>query len=146
MLAWCAAVLGLPTRYAGQQSVNPATEGAIRADESRLIANVEWMNTFDGDAWAWVMGLEERFRTGRWGDPNAIRTLWHDPGTPTYSQKADGLTKLRQVGAMSIEGMWDELGWDEARKRQEKARLDAEATDPVLSQMMERLSAPAVGS
>jgi hypothetical protein len=44
MFAWCAAVLGLPTRYAGQQTVNPATEGAINADESRLIRNVERMN------------------------------------------------------------------------------------------------------
>lgn len=127
MLAWCASSLGLPTRYAGQQTVNPAAEGAIRADESRLITNVETKNTFDGDAWAWVMGLEERIRTEEWGDPNSIRALWFDPGTPTYSQRADSLTKLRSVGGISIEGMWDEMGWDEARKTQEKARLDAEA-------------------
>jgi hypothetical protein len=146
MLAWCAAVLGLPTRYAGQASVNPPTEGAIRADEARLITNVEWMNTFDGDSWAWAMGLEERFRTGKWGAPNSIRTLWHDPGTPTYAQTADGAVKLRQVGALSIEGIWDELGWDEARKQQEKARLAEEATDPVIQSMMDKLSGSQVGS
>ena len=141
MLAWCASVLGLPTRYAGQQSVNPAAEGAIRADESRLVQNVEWMNTFDGDSWAWVMGLEERFRTGDWGTRNSIRTLWHDPGTPTVAQKTDAIVKLRQEKAISIEGMWDELGWDEARKKQEKARLIAEANDPIFSSLMDKLSA-----
>lgn len=133
MFAWCAAVLGLPTRYAGQQTVNPAAEGAIRADESRLITNVQWKNTFDGDSWAWVMGLEERFRTGEWGAANSIRTLWFDPGTPTYSQRADAVVKVRQVGGISIEGMWDEFGWDEARKSQERARLQIERDDPFLS-------------
>lgn len=134
LLAWCASVLGLPTRYAGQQSVNPAAEGAIRADESRLVGRTDRMNRHAGDCWAWVMGLEERFRTGEWGERNSIRTLWFDPGTQAYSQLADGVVKLRQVGALSVEGMWDELGWDEARKTLERSRLDAEATtDPVIN-------------
>lgn len=149
MLAWCAAVLGLPTRYAGQQSVNPAAEGAIRADESRLIKNVERKNVFDGDSWAWVMGLEERFRTGEWGPRNAIRTLWFDPATPTISQRTDSVVKLRQVGGISIEGMWDEMGWDEARKTQERDRLDKERQDPFLAGVLAKLSdsgAAAVGA
>ena len=133
MLAWCAAMLGLPTRYAGQQSVNPAAEGAIRADESRLVGRVEAMNRVDGDEWAWVMGLEERFRTGDWGPRNSIRTLYHDPATLTTSQTADAGVKMRQVGALSVEGLWDMLGWDEARKRQERERLDREtSTDPLV--------------
>lgn len=140
IFAWCAAILGLPTRYAGQQTVNPAAEGAIRADESRLIGRVERMNRFDGDSWAWVMGLEERLRTGEWGDPNSIRVLWRDPATPTVAQAADAATKYRQVGALSIEGMWDMLGWDEPRKAQERARLEAEraqlASDPALALLM----------
>lgn len=141
MLAWCAAMLGLPTRYAGQQSVNPAAEGAIRADESRLVGRVEAMNRTDGDEWAWAMGLEERFRTGEWGQPNSIRTLWHDPATLTTSQTADAAVKLRQVGGLSIEGMWDMLGWDEARKAQERQRLDAEAaTDPLVAASRELMT------
>lgn len=143
MLAWCAAVLGLPLRYAGQQSVNPAAEGAIIADEMRLIKNVEKKNVFDGDSWAWVMGLEERFRTGEWGARNAIRTLWFNPATPTFSQRADGLLKLRSERAISIEGMWDELGWDEARKAQEKKRLQQEradeAADPFVTNVLSKL-------
>lgn len=131
MLAWCATELGLPTRYVGQSTVNPAAEGAIRADESRLIVRTMDKNRFDGDSWAWVMGLEERLRTGKWGAPNSIRTLWHDPGTATTAEAADAALKLRSQGALSVEGMWDMLDWDEARKKLERERLDAEAGNAV---------------
>lgn len=139
MLAWCAAELGLPTRYAGQQSVNPAAEGAIIADEIRLIKRVETMNRFDGDAWAWVMGLRERFRTGEWPARNSIRALWHNPATPTYSQRADAITKM-MAGTkpiLSREGAWEELGWSEARKARERRFLAEEAvTDPATQAAM----------
>lgn len=135
MMAWCASVLGLPTRYAGQQSVNPATEGAIRADEARLIKNVERMNTHDGAAWSWVQGIRERFTTGEWPANNSIRALWFDPATPTISQRADATLKLYQGGVLSREGTWDELGWDEPRKDRERAYFDAEARDPLLDKI-----------
>lgn len=141
LLAWCALMLGLPTRYTNPNTVNPASEGAIYADLERLVQNVNDMNLFDGDSWSWTMGLEERFRTGEWGQANSIRARWHDPETTTFSQVVDGLIKLRSVGAVSIEGMWDEMGWDEARKRQEKSRLADEDADPVLSQLMDKISA-----
>jgi hypothetical protein len=134
MFAWCAAVLGLPTRYAGQQTVNPATEGAINADESRLIRNVERMNAHDADSWSWTMGLEERFRTGEWGPSNSIRAIYHNPATPTISQIGDAAMKMRAERVLSVEGVWDMLGWDEARKAQERERLDREASsDPLLA-------------
>lgn len=125
MLAWCATELGLPTRYAGQQTVNPATEGAIVADEFRLIKRVELMNRFDGDSWGWVMGLRERFRTGVWPRKNAIRAVWHNPATPTYSQRADAIVKLMSGATpiLSREGAWDELGWSEERKARERANF-----------------------
>jgi hypothetical protein len=142
LFAWCAAVLGLPTRYAGQQTVNPATEGAINADESRLIRNVERMNANDGDGWSWVMGLEERFRTGEWGQPNSIRTIYHNPATPTISQIGDAAMKMRAERVLSVEGVWDMLGWDEARKKQERDRLRAEAeNDPVVAALNKPLGA-----
>ena len=132
LLAWCAAELGLPLRFMGQEAVNPASEGAIRADEARLIRNVERKNTSDGDSWAWVMGLYERFRLGRFGRGNPIRALWQDPSTPTRSQMADAALKLYQAGIMSREGTWDEMGWDEARKDRERSYLAKEATDDPL--------------
>lgn len=139
MLSWCAAVLGLPTRYAGQQAVNPASEGAIIADEARLIKNVERMNSFDGDCWAWVMGLYETFRTGEEPPQNSIRALWHDPATPTYSQRADAVLKLHSGDSpiLSREGAWDELGWSQERKDRERAYFAAESADPALARFNE---------
>lgn len=127
-------VTGLPLRYLGQNSVNPAAEGAIRADESRLVLNVEDKNSTIGDGWAWVQGIVERFRTGQWPLANQIKTEWFDPGTPTFAQKADALTKLHGGGPiLSREGTWDELGFSEPRKAKERAYFDAENADPYLA-------------
>lgn len=127
-------VTGLPLRYLGQNSVNPAAEGAIRADESRLVLNVEDKNATIGDGWAWVQGIVERFRTGAWPLANQIKTEWFDPGTPTFAQKADALTKLHGGGPiLSREGTWDELGFSEPRKAKERAYWDAENSDPYLA-------------
>lgn len=129
MLAWCASMLGLPTRFMGNQTVNPASEGAIRADEARLVRNVERKNKHDGDSWAWVMDLYQRFATGRWPATNSTRALWFDPSTPTQAQLTDAVVKLRQAGVLSREGTWDELGWDEARKDRERGYFALEAKE-----------------
>lgn len=132
-----ASVSGLPTRYLGQNSVNPAAEGAIRADESRLVLNAEGKGANWGDGWAWVQGVAERFRTGAWPDSNRIKTEWFDAGTPTFAQKADALTKLYAggQGVLSREGVWDELGWNDARKDQERGYFEAEQQDPYLARL-----------
>jgi hypothetical protein len=45
--------------------------------------------------------------------------------------------KMRAARVISREGVWDMLGWDEARKKQERDRLDAEAAnDPVVNALM----------
>ena len=129
-------VTGLPLRYLGQNSVNPAAEGAIRADESRLVLNVEGKNDNNGDGWAWVQGIAERFRTGDWPMANQIKTEWHDPGTPTFAQKADALQKMHGGGPIvSREGAWDELGWSDARKDRERGYFDDEQQDPYLARL-----------
>lgn len=140
MLSWCAGVLGLPLRYMGLQSVNPASEGAIVADEARLISNVELMNAADGDSWAWVMSLYERFRTGEWLPNNEIRALWENPATPTLAERADAMLKLRSQGLISREGVWDELGWDEPRKDRERAYLAREADDDPVAGLLRGVS------
>ncbi|ROT86946.1 phage portal protein [Bifidobacterium mongoliense] len=117
-------VTGLPMRYFGQNTANPAAEGAIRADEVRLVKNVELKNMTDGDCWADVMALAYRFGKGEWLDGNRIRTDWDDPNTPTFSQKADAIQKLVASGILSREGAWDELGWSQARKDLERQRFD----------------------
>lgn len=120
MLAWCAAVLGLPTRYAGQQSANPASEGAINADERRLIKNVERKMLTLGDSLGWTMALYERFRTGDWLDGNRVHTEWHDASTPTRSERADAIQKLAGgIPILSRQGAWDDMGWSPERKERE---------------------------
>jgi hypothetical protein len=118
------AVTGLPMRYFGQNTANPASEGAIRADEVRLVRNVELKNAMDGDGWGDVMALAYRFGKGDWLDGNRIRTDWDDPNTPTFSQKADAIQKLSPgTPILSQEGAWDELGWSQARKDLERERF-----------------------
>ena len=132
LLSWCAAELGLPLRFMGQNSVNPASEGAIKADESRLVKNVELKNRFDGDSWSDVMALWERFRTGTWDNSSVFRALWFDASTPTQAEITDQVLKLKSQGIVSREGAWDVMGWDEARKDRERAYLAEEAAaDPM---------------
>lgn len=121
-------IYGLPPRYVGLSSVNPAAEGAIRAEEARLILNVERKESLAGDGWGWVMGLSERFRTGEWVAGSRIKTDWFDAGTPTFAQRSDALTKMYNSGqgVLSREGVWEEMGWTEARMDRERKRFDAE--------------------
>lgn len=132
-----ASVTGLPTRYLGQNSVNPAAEGAIRADESRLVLNVEGKASNIGDGWAWVQGIAERFRTGVWPAANRIKTEFFDAGTPTFAQKSDAITKLAGgTPILSREGAWDEMGWSDARKDKERAYFESEANDPMIEKLL----------
>lgn len=127
-------VYGLPPGYVGLPTVNPAAEGAIRAEEARLILNVEKKSALAGDGWGWVMGLSERFRTGEWVSGSRIKTDWFDAGTPTYSQRADALTKMYSngQGILSREGVWEELGWSEARMQRERERFRSQRQDELI--------------
>ena len=56
--------------------------------------------------------------------------------------------KLYTQGILSREGVWDELGWDEARKDRERAYFAAEAADPAIDRIMRGISdaaAPTTG-
>lgn len=114
------AITGLPMRYFGMNTANPAAEGAIRADELRLVKNVELKNAVDGDAWSQVMAVAHKLATSDDINANLVRCDWEDPNTPTYAQRADAITKLMASGILSREGAWDELGWSEARKDKER--------------------------
>jgi hypothetical protein len=75
-----------------------------------------------------------------------VRVDWHDPATPTIAQRTDALVKMRQVDALSREGLWDELGWSEARKAKERAYFEAEgASDPVVAALMKGTSGAPIG-
>lgn len=128
-------IYGLPPRYVGLSSVNPAAEGAIRAEEARLILNVERKEALAGDGWGWVMGLSERFRTGQWVAGSRIKTDWFDAGTPTFAQRSDALTKMYNSGqgVLSREGVWEEMGWTEPRMERERRRFERERRSELLS-------------
>lgn len=134
---------GFPARYFGISTSNPPAEGAIRADENDLVNYVEDKNEAEGMELGWMGALAYRFSTGRWVDGNRVRADYFDPGTPTFAQRADALTKMRAVDGISREGMWDELGWSEARKTKERQYLAEEAaamrTDPTLDRIAEGL-------
>lgn len=122
---------GFPARYFGITTSNPPAEGAIRADENDLVNYVQDKNDAEGMVLGWMGALAYRFATGREIEGNRVRVDYFDPGTPTFAQRADALTKMRAVGGISREGMWDELGWSEARKAKERQYLEAEALDPI---------------
>lgn len=127
---------GFPARYFGITTSNPPAEGAIRADENDLVNYVEDKNEAEGMVLGWMGALALRFATGDWVEGNRVRVDYFDPGTPTFAQRADALTKMRAVGGISREGMWDELGWSEARKAKERQYLEAEQSDPIAAALL----------
>lgn len=138
-----AGVTGLPMRYLGQNTANPPSADAIRADESRLIKRAERKAAAFGDQWGRVFGLYLRFRDGEWIDGSRIKVEWHDPATPTFSAKADALQKLSGgASVISREGVWDELGWSEARKDRERQYFENEQTDALFADAMRAVTAP----
>jgi hypothetical protein len=137
---------GFPGRYFGLLTSNPPAEGAIRADETELVNRVEDKNEAEGMEIGWMGALALHFATGTWVEGNRVRVDHFDPGTPTFSQRADALTKMRSVGGISREGMWDELGWSEARKAKERQYLAAEAIDPAVQQILSKVTSGAGSS
>lgn len=127
------AVTGLPPRYFGLFTTNPPAENTIKGEESRLIRLVERKNSEEGIALGWALGIAERLATGEWPRGNRILVDYHDPATPTFSQKADALQKLAGgVPIISRQGAWDELGWSEARKDQEREYFREESSEGFL--------------
>lgn len=122
-------ITGFPSRYWGLTTANPPAEGAMHADESGLVRNVEAQNEQVGMTLGWVGALAMRFATGEWVTGNRVRVDWFDPATPTVSQREDALAKRRAAGVLSREGYWDELGWSEARKAKEREYLRREALE-----------------
>jgi hypothetical protein len=126
-------VSGLPTRFYGQYTTNPPSEGSIVADETRLIMNAYRKHRAWGGTWEQVNRLVRRVLDGDWNpDLARMETLWRDPETPTRAQQADAITKLVGARILPIEAAWEELGYSATRRKQLKAMRTAEmAGDPV---------------
>lgn len=124
-------VTGFPGRFFGISSVNPPTEGSIRAEETDMVRSIESQNQEVGMSLGWTGALALRFASGRVVEGNQVSVDWFDPATPTVSQREDALAKRRAAGVLSREGYWDELGWSEPRKAKERAYFEAESLDPL---------------
>lgn len=126
----------LPADYFGLTTTNPSGEGAIRANEARLIRSVETMNRNAGDVLGWAMALALRFSTGEWVEGNQVAVDWFDPATPTVAQRMDAVVKAKASGILSREGAWDELGWSQARKDRERGYFEAESQDALIEGLL----------
>ena len=122
-LAKMIAALGcLPPQYVGLVSANPASADAIRSSEARLVKRAERKQLVFGGAWEDVMRLALRIRTGV-DDPAASRmeTLWNDPATPTFAQRADGTVKLVAAGIVPVEQAREDLGYTPTQQERMRA-------------------------
>lgn len=138
-------VTGLPVRMMGQSSANPPAEGAIRADESRLVRQVERVNSVAGAGWAWALGIAERIRTRVWDSDGLISLEWHNPGTPTVAQRADYIQKLTGgLPVLSQRGGMNEIGWSQPRIDQELKWMAGENEDAVPAEEDRKLTREAV--
>lgn len=140
-----ATVTGFPGRYFGLTTANPASEGAINADESTLVHDVEDDCDELGMTLGWAAALAYQFATDVEVEGNRVKMDWFNAATPTVAQRMDAIVKAKQVGLLSREGAWDELGWSEARKAKERAYfLDEGETDPDLAAARALTGSPAV--
>lgn len=129
LVTQASAVTGLPARVLGRTTANPVSEGALRAEEARLIKTVERVETAAGAAWAWALGIAMRITSGEWED-GTVDIVWQNPATPTESQQADRLQKLTGgKPVMSVRGAMEEMPWSALRKQKELEWLRAEAEE-----------------
>lgn len=129
LVTQASAVTGLPARVLGRTTANPVSEGALRAEEARLIKTVERVETAAGAAWAWALGIAMRIKDGAWED-GAVDVVWQNPATPTESQQADRLQKLTGgKPVMSVRGAMEEMPWSALRKAKELEWLRQEAEE-----------------
>ena len=117
-----AGVSGLPVRYFGQNTANPPSADAIRADEARLVKQAERHNRSRSGGWEQWARLTYRIKTGKWSDDlKRLETVWRNPATPTEAQRADAVVKLVQSDVLPREAAWEEMGYSPERREQLKA-------------------------
>lgn len=124
----------------GFVSDNPASADAIRSAETRKVKRAERKQRSFGGTWERTARLINRFQTAEW-DPayRQVETLWRDPATPTFGQKADAVVKLTQGErpVIPIESAWDDLGYSQGRQNRMRELFDAEASREVRAFMRE---------
>ncbi|GIH70333.1 phage portal protein [Sphaerimonospora thailandensis] len=111
-----ASLAGLPSRFLGHATDNPASADAIRSDESRLVKRAERKQRSFGGSWERVMRLVLLVRDGE-VDPDArsLEALWRDASTPTIAQKADAAVKLYTAKILPLRQTREDLGYTQVQ-------------------------------
>jgi len=107
-----AALAALPPNYMGLAADDAASADAIRSREARLVKRCERKQKPFGDGYERMNRLIMRVVEGSW-DPRLrqLETLWRDPSTPTFAQKADATVKLVQANVIPVEQGREDLGY-----------------------------------
>jgi hypothetical protein len=120
-----AALTGLPPAFLGLATDQPPSADAIRASEARLVKRAERHQRAFGEVWERVMRLVLLVRDGEL-DPRTrkLETVWRDPATPTYAQKADAVVKLHASGILPTEQAWEDLGYSAVQRARMRGMQD----------------------
>lgn len=128
-----AAYTGLPPQYLSFSSENPASAEAIKSSEARLVKKCERKARLYGGSWEMVMRLAVRIMDEAVPqEMHRLESVWADPSTPTFSAKADGVTKLyaNGVGIITKRRAREDMGYSdeeiavmEEQEVQEQAEL-----------------------
>lgn len=134
---------GLPLAFLGLATHQPPSADAIRASEARLVKRAERRQRSFGESWERVMRLVMLVRDGE-VNPRArsLETVWRDPATPTYAQKADAVTKLHQAGILPVEAAWEELGYSTEKIARLQAMQDEALTRLTAADLFHTSTAP----
>jgi hypothetical protein len=128
--------LGLPAHYLPFVGDNPASADAIRSSESQLVKRAERKQSVLSTRWERVQRLV-LLTQGKAADERArqIETMWGDPATPTFAQKADGTVKLVQAkdssgrSIITVDQAREDLGYTQGqRDRMRDADLASDDT------------------
>lgn len=111
-----ASLAGLPSRFLGHATDNPASADAIRSDESRLVKRSERKQRAFGGSWERVMRLVLLVRDGEVPEQAGnLETLWRDASTPTVAQKADAAMKLHTAKIIPLRQTREDLGYTQVQ-------------------------------
>lgn len=117
-----AALSGQPAKHFGHSSdANPASGDAIRQDENRPVKKAERRQTRLDVSWEEVMRCGLLLIDGEIPEQaKGMETVWRDASTPTYSAKADAVTKLASIETsegpmLPRRAAWEEMGWSKTK-------------------------------
>lgn len=141
-----ASLAGLPSRFLGHATDNPASADAIRSDEARLVKRAERKQRSFGGSWERVQRLVMLVRDGEVpSEAMSLETLWRDASTPTIAQKADAAVKLHTARIIPLRQTREDLGYTQVqieRMEEEDEKVAENAFQRVMAGDLAALTGP----